>query len=118
VTPVIMAAPLDLAGSHRQRRLARSRAWISDFSSTHSTRARSGRCGAQRVGGQLEGLDAVRLQAEGAPDASDARSRDTAVPRTERYEGFTCRPLAAGLPRGQVLSGKCRWISDHQFLKV
>src|SRR6516162_7818933 len=34
-----------------------------------------------RIARQLEGFKAVRLQPEGAPDASDARGRDAAVPR-------------------------------------
>jgi hypothetical protein len=39
VALVVMAAPLDLPRPHRQQRLsAVERAWICDFSSTHSTR--------------------------------------------------------------------------------
>jgi hypothetical protein len=30
----------------------------------------------QRIGGELEGFGPMLLQAEGAPDAADARSRD------------------------------------------
>ena len=35
----------------------------------------------QRIAGQFEAFQAVQLQPEGAPDASDARGRDAAVPR-------------------------------------
>ena len=74
----------------------RSRAWIWDFSSTHSTNARSGgsryrpRCRGpfdeQRIRRELECLRAVRLQPEGAPDA---RHRALTQPAARRHAART-----------------------------
>ena len=87
---VIMAAPLDLPWPHRQQRLGAVerldlRLFIDaehqgavgriDVEPDNVAHPRSGRGQAlvdkQRVGRQLEGLGAVRLQAEGAPDTAD-----------------------------------------------
>jgi hypothetical protein len=71
VPDIVVRVPLHLARAHRQHRAVRSMACTCGFSSTHSTRARSGglRCrptmslvGEQRVLGQLE----VRLAHLGA----------------------------------------------------
>ena len=97
---VIMAAPLNLPWPHRQQRLGAVerldlRLFIDaehqgavgriDVEPDNVAHPRSGRGQAlvdkQRVGRQLEGLGAVRLQAEGAPDTADARGRDAAVTR-------------------------------------
>ena len=86
---VIVRAPLGDARQHGRTGCVRSSAWIWLFSSTQSTSARSGgeryrptmsrtlstKCGSLE---SLERLRAVRLQAEGAPDAPDRRVRKAA----------------------------------------
>jgi hypothetical protein len=87
MTPVVMAAPLDLTRPHRQQRLgAVERLDLRLFIDAEHEGA-VGRVDVepdnvadlrhkQRIGGELEGLDTMRLQTEGAPDAADARGRD------------------------------------------
>ena len=84
---VVMAAPLDLPRPHRQQRLnAVERLDLRLFVDAQH----QGAVGwvevelndvahlvdKQRVGRQLEGFDAVRLQSKGTPDATHARGRD------------------------------------------
>ena len=92
VTRVVVGAPLDLAGPHRQQRLGAVQRLDLRFLIDAQHQCMVGRVEVetdnvahlvdkQRVLRQLEGLAAMRLQAEGAPDAPDAGGRDAAVPR-------------------------------------
>src|SRR6516162_9520541 len=87
-----MAAPLDLTRPHRQQRLGAVERLDLGLFIHAEHQGTVGRVEVepdnvadlvdkQRIGGELEGLDAMRLQAEGAPDAADARGRDAAVTR-------------------------------------
>ena len=81
-----MRAPFDLAGSHRQQRLrAVERLHLGFLVNTQHNGAFRWRqvesddvadlLHEQRIRGELEGPDAVRLQPEGAPDAVHGRGR-------------------------------------------
>ena len=81
MTLIVMAAPLDLARPHRQQWLAAvERLDLGLFiDAQHQGSVRrvdvepdnvAHLVDKQRVGRQPEGLDAMRLQAEGAPDVS------------------------------------------------
>src|SRR6266404_8739468 len=88
VALVVMRAPLDLAGAHRQQGL-RAVKRLDLALLVHTEYQRTIRrievepCDVthlldkHRVGGELEGLDPVRLQTEGSPDAMHARDRNT-----------------------------------------
>ena len=91
VALVIMAAPLRLARPHRQHRLgAVQRLDLALFvDAEHQRAVRRVEIEADdvahlvdelRIARQLEALDAVRLQAEGAPDAVHRRRRDARRP--------------------------------------
>src|SRR6516225_2262147 len=92
VALVVMTAAFDLSRSHWQQRLrAVERLNLRLFINAQD-QGMGGRVEVQsddvahlvdkhRIARQLEGFKAVRLQPEGAPDASDARGRDAAVPR-------------------------------------
>jgi hypothetical protein len=115
VALVVMGAPLDLAGAHRQQRLAAIQC-LDLRLLVHAQHQRAvGRCHVepddvadlvdeQRVGRQLEGLGAMRLQPEGAPDAVDGRGRVThglghRTQRPVRRPGrrrFQCQPDRLG----------------------
>ena len=83
---VVVGAPLGLAGPHRQQRLGAVQrldlAFLVD-AEHHGALRRveiepddvAHLLHEQRIGRELEGLDAVRLQAEGAPDAMHGRGR-------------------------------------------
>src|SRR5437660_11070461 len=88
VALVVMRASLDLAGAHRQQGL-RAVKRLDLALLVHTEHQRTIRrievepCAVthlldkHRVGGELEGLDPVRLQTEGSPDAMHARDRNT-----------------------------------------
>ena len=82
VTDVVMGARSGMPGIIGNAGWERCRAWTWDFSSTHSTTAASGGfryrpddvvelVDEQRVGGELEVIDQVRLEAEVLPDLPD-----------------------------------------------
>src|SRR6266498_3716000 len=88
VALVVMCAPLDLAGAHRQQGL-RAVKRLDLALLVHTEHQRTIRrievqpddvahfLDKHWVGGELEGLDPVRLQPEGTPDAMHARYRNT-----------------------------------------
>ena len=95
VANVVVAAPLRLAGAHRKQRLGAierldlallvdaqhhgmlGRAQVEPDDVAHLLDE-------QRVVGELEGLGAMRLQAEGPPDALHARGGDAALRAIDR----------------------------------
>ena len=108
VTLVVMTTPLDLTGAHRQQRLGSVECLDLRFLVDAQHQGSVGwvevepdnvahLIDEQRVRGQLEGLDAMRLQAEGTPDATDARSRDATV-------SAMLRVLQCVAPRGWLSS--------------
>ena len=85
---IIVRTPLGLSGPHRQQGLrAVERLHLAFLIDTQHDSALGRRqvepddiahfLYEQRIGGQLESLDAVRLQTEGAPDAMHRRRRMT-----------------------------------------
>lgn len=113
---IVMGAPFHLARSHGQQGAGAAHGLdLGGFSSTHSTRARSGGCSIeaddvprlldeQRVAGELEGLRRMALQAEGAPDAV---GRAPAEPDLRRQ--------GAGDPVGRIPRGLLQGRGQHPF---
>ena len=107
VTLVIVRAPLGHARQHRQDRLSAVEgldlALFVDTEHQGAVRRRqiepndvADLVHEERIARQLEGLRAVRLQAEGAPDAPDRRARKAAFPghRAQRPMGGVRRRRA------------------------
>ena len=107
MTLVVMAAPLGLADRERQERLGAIERLHLAFLVDAQNQGVIGRAHVepddiahlvddQWIGGQLEGLGAVRLQAERPPDALNTRGRDTSLTchrprapmRGARWHGF------------------------------
>ena len=95
VALIVVRTPLELARPHRQKRLGAIQrldlALFVDAQNQGALRRRQIKpddiahfLDKQRVGGEFEGLGAMRLEVEGVPDAVDRRRREAAAFAIER----------------------------------